>query len=875
MKLLMTSALLFLLPVTAAAEPIFQAVRVATPPVIDGDLDDPAWAMAPEITGFTQRDPDEGEPATQRTVVRIVYDDHALYVGARLEDDAQVTSRLGRRDTSIESDSFRIYLDPHLDRRSGIHLGVYASNVQYDAALYNDTNADVQWDAVWASATKITSGGWSVEMRIPFSQLRFPSRPVHTWGINMQRYISRLNEISRLVHIPKNESGFVSRFGTLTGIEAIPHRRSLELLPYTLGRADLSDLVRSDDPFRSSTDRSVDAGVDLKYAMTSNLTFTGAINPDFGQVEVDPAAVNLTQFELFFPERRPFFTEGADLFSFGFGPSDHIFGFGIGFADYFYSRRIGRTPQGTSLLFDHDIFDAPRETTILAAAKVTGRTENGWNIGILDALTDRESGRFLDRDGRIGSTAIEPRTNHLVTRLSRDLGERGRVGVLATAVNRDLDEPLKFLRREAYSGGIDGYWSFRDRGVILDWMLAGSHVRGSEEAIGRTQRSAAHYFHRPDAEHVELDPSRTSLSGYAGRLMLASQRGRWQYNVETRAHSPGLELNDIGFMSRSDAITSHAVLLYNNPERWKQTRSRSFWIGKYQNWNFDGDRINDGLSASWSTQFVNYWRLSINGNAEAEVLDDRLTRGGPVIAVPARVRLGGSFGNDTRKPVWFTTSFSSARDDLGGRTDDLSLTVNWRPADNLTLRLVPAYRERVSAGQYIRTVADPLATQTFGARYVFAEIDQRTLELTSRIDWTFTPRLSLQLYLQPFISAGSYSRFKEVARTRSTEFDVYGVDRGTISYDEVERRYFVDPDGSGAAPRFSFADPDFNFRSLRGNAVVRWEFRPGSALFLVWNENRADLAPFGELDIRRDIPATLAAPKDNVFMIKLSYWLDL
>jgi hypothetical protein len=860
---------------SAAEPPRFSAFRTAVAPVIDGNLDDPAWATAVEISGFTQREPDEGAPATQQTFVRILYDDDALYIGARLEDGGPVTSRLGRRDTSIESDSFRIFLDPHLDRRSGAHFGVYASNVQYDAVLYNDTNADPQWDAVWASATKITASGWNVEMRIPLSQLRFPDRPVHTWGINMQRYVSRLNEVSRLVHVPRTESGFVSRFALLEGIEGIRPRRSLEVLPYAAARAEMSDLVGPGNPFRDPTEQRADAGLDLKYRLTSNLTLTGTINPDFGQVEVDPASVNLTQFELFFPERRPFFTEGSNLFSFGFGTSDHIFAFGIGLADFFYSRRIGREPQATAVLAPFEIVDTPRETTILAAAKLTGRTANGWSIGVLNALTDREKGSFVGPDGAIGSTTVEPATNHLVARLSRDIGTRGRVGILTTAVNRDLEPEIEFLRSDAYTGGVDGYWSFRDRAVVLDWYLAGSHVRGSETAIARTQRAPAHYFHRPDANHLDYDPNRTSLSGYSARTMLASQQGTWQYNLEVRAHSPGFEVNDIGFLDRSDAIATHAALLYFNYDIWRGTRSRTGYVGKYQNWNFDGDLIHNGATASLTTRLMNYSSLNVNAGFDGEVMNDRLTRGGPVVASPARWRVGSSYGTDTRRPLWISASASTSRDTLGGSTNDASVSFNWRPAHNVSLRFSPAYRERLNPMQYVRTVTDPLATATYGARYVFADLDQRTVELTTRLDWTFTSRLSLQLYAQPYVSAGSYDRFKELVRPRATDYARYGVERGSLHYDPLSRRYTIDPDSSGDASSFSFTNPDFNFRSARGNAVIRWEFRPGSSLFVVWNENRAELAPLGELELDRDLPAALQAPKDNVFMIKMSYWLGL
>ncbi|MDX1582303.1 MAG: DUF5916 domain-containing protein [Thermoanaerobaculia bacterium] len=852
----------------------FLAVRAAETPVIDGKLGDEIWKSADPITGFTQRDPDEGEPASEKTTVYVAYDEDALYIAARLEDSGEITTRLGRRDNFLESDWFNVWLDPHYDRQTGVSFWVNPSNVQVDMVLFNDGWNDWDWDAVWESATEIEGSAWTVEMRIPYSQLRFPEREEHVWGVNFGRRIHRKNEDDRLVHIPKTETGFVSRFADLEGIRDVSPARSLEIVPYVVGRSDLLGTVSSDDPLRSDTEYDASAGVDLKYALSSNLTLTGTINPDFGQVEVDPAVVNLSQFEQFFPEKRPFFIEGASLFRFGQGGSNNNFGFNFFKPDFFYSRRIGRSPQTTGSI-DADYVSAPGESTILGAAKLTGKFGDGWSVGVLDALTDEESAAF-QLDGERHSRVVEPMTNYFVGRMAKEFSEKSRIGVLFTAVNRDLSHELEGeLRSDAYSGGIDGHKFFGEKDVIWEWFVGGSHVEGSEEAIAATQTSSARYYDRPDADHVELDPERTSLSGWTASTMVAKQTGNWRYNVKAAAYSPGFETNDVGFLHRSDAVTSHAALMWRRTEPDDLTRRRDWWIAKYQNWNFDGDLIDDGIYTSGSMTFNNYWYTFANAGYGWETADDRLTRGGPVARNPAGYHYNVGFGSDSRKPVFFEVWSGGSRNDQGGNSNHAGLYVTWRPTSNLSLNLVPKWSRSRDWVQYVTSVSDASKGATYGTRYVFGEIDRRTVEIGTRVDWTFSPTLSLQLYLQPFVASGDYGRFKELGRPRSLDYSVYGEDAGTIAFDDEKNLYTVDPDGAGPSSAFSFGNPDFNFRSLRGSAVLRWEFRPGSAVFFVWNENRSDVERVGDFQASRDFEAVADAPSDDVFLIKFSYWLAM
>lgn len=885
MKLTRVALSLFAMAASAAfaeepkPRPTFRAVRTQQPPVLDGDLSDPQWESAPVITGFTQREPEEGKPATQQTRVRVLYDDEAIYFGALMEDDGPPTPLLARRDSDLNNgDYIRISIDSQHDRLNGASFVVNASNVQMDMVLYNDFYDDSSWDAVWESATKIGPKGWSAEVRVPYSQLRFPEKDVHTWGFNVSRWTARLREASRLVNTPRDEPNFVSRFADLEGISGIHPSRSLEIVPYGVARSDLQS--RADNPFVDAASHRMDAGVDLKYRVSSSLTLTGTVNPDFGQVEVDPAVLNLSQFETFFPEKRPFFTEGASIFRFGNGPTHSRWGFNVNFPTFFYSRRIGRSPQGwvdaeyvdgaEGHAIEH--VDAPGETTILGAAKLTGKLGNGWTIGVLDAVTDREEAWFRAGGGGaagpiVGKQTVEPRSNYLVARAMKEYGKDSAAGFMFTSVNRALTDNLESkLRENAYFAGVDGYTLFRDKSWILDWYGGTSLVEGSEESIAAAQRSAARYYARPDAEHVDYDPSRTSLSGWASRVMLGKQKGKWRPNVQAQVLSPGFEVNDVGFVTRTDSIATHAVMHYLDTDTTKYTREINAWVGKFQNWNFDGDLTANGVGMNVFAQFKNYWSAWMWGGGQADHIDDRITRGGPAMIYRGHRYVGGGFGNDSRKKMFFQVETEQVTDDFGGTSELYILSLTYRPTPALRFSVTPRYNDLHEVAMYVTQVASPGYEPTYGQKYVFATLDQKTLDIGLRTEWTVSSRLSMQLFLQPFIASGDYSGYKHLTRARDDEFTPLDP-----QYDGDGNAYH----GGSGAGSYAFGNPDFNFRSVRGSAVVRWEFRPGSAMYVVWNENRADVAPVGDFRLRRDFGALPDAPSEDVFLVKFSYWLPV
>jgi hypothetical protein len=855
-------------------DPTVQATRARGPVSVDGRLDEGVWATAPAAHTFLQRDPLEGEPATERTELRILYDDDALYVGVRLHDRGadQIVRQLSRRDEVADTDTFSLYLDPHHDHRTGVLLEVSAAGVQRDATIDDDILLDDTWDAVWSSATTVDEGGWTVEMRIPFSQLRFPTTPGHVWGINARRSIHRKIEDDWLALVPKNETGLASRMAHLEGIENVAPGKHVELLPYVSGRAEYIAPEESGDPFNDGSRLFGNAGLDFKVGVGTGMALTGAINPDFGQVEVDPAVVNLSEYEVFFEEKRPFFTEGSQTFAnFGRSGASEYWTFYFPEPLLFYSRRIGRQPQGAT---NARFVDAPAFTTILGAAKLTGRTSGGWTVGVLDAVTGSEEARLsdgLERD-RI---QVEPLTNYFVGRAQRDLGSRGAIGFIGTAVNRRLEASSgldRVLVDQAYVGGVDGHYFLDAR---HDWVWTGGFstgtVRGSRESILRVQQAEQRYYQRPDADYVTLDPTRTSLSGWSGRTNIHKNTGNVIFDAGIWAVSPGLEVNDLGFENQTDRWGGHGMVIFRKlvPDRW--TRRRQLWISKWWTSNFGGASNGNGITAQGSVLLRNYWQLDLDALVSWDTWNDKLTRGGPETIRPGIRRGRLTVTSDTSRRFWMS-GFGELTDvNFGTWSRRFGVAVNARPWPALTLSLEPSYRRQHNVSQYLRRVEDPTATETFGARYVFGTLDQDEATIPLRLNLVFSPKLSLQLYTQVLLSAGAYPEISQLAERRTFDFPVYGRDVGTI-HRGPEGDYLIDPDGDGPAEPFLLANPDFNFKSLRVNAVLRWEFRLGSTLYVAWTQRRQNEANPGDFDLGGDAADLFRTPSDDVFVVKLAWW---
>jgi hypothetical protein len=854
-----------------------RAARARAAIKIDGHLDEGAWSLSTPATEFTQSYPNAGAPPTQKTEARILYDDAALYVGVRMFDTKpdSIAAQLARRDASgIYSDWLHVVIDSYHDRRSGFRFSVNPKGVQKDVLHSDDRNEDLNWDAVWEVATTVDSLGWTAELRIPFSQLRFGGAPKgadRLWGLQIQRDIARHSERDSWSPWTLNDAGFISYSGDLRGMVDIPTPQHLEIMPYASAKLARAPGDKA-NPFYSLNDFKGSAGADLKYGLPGGLTLTATANPDFGQVEVDPAVVNLSAFESFFPEKRPFFVEGASIFNLGRvrgGPS-------YGSQQIFYSRRIGRSPQRFA---NGDYVESPDATTILGAAKVTGKA-GGWTVGVLDAVTAEEKAHVVGDDGIRSETPVEPATNYFVTRIRRELN-RGKTIISGggTAVNRDLNDPVfkNLLRSRANVGAIDFEHQWGNRVWALTGAVAASQIAGTKQVMTNAQRSSARYYQRPDADYLDVDADRETLDGNAISLGL-NKSGVWSMGATAKQVSPGYEVNDLGFMGRVDYRNFGASGAYNNTTPGKHFRDFNIGGGTNHAFNYGGDRIWTSTYNWFNATLKNLWYFGGGAEYDPGAFDDRLTRGGPVGMQPTQYGAYLYGGTDSRKRVAYNANLSYYGDIDNGYSKDISGGVDLRPSSSVTVSIAPGITYLHNTIQYVRSVADPLATSTYGSRYVFADLFQTTISATTRVAWTLTPQLSVQLYAQPFASSGRYENFKEMAKPRTREYSVYGKSGASTiaavidpeSSDKVA--YDVDPDGSGAAPAFSIANPDFRIQSLRGNAVVRWEYRPGSAIFFVWQQERSGFEPFdGHFRTSRDVRDIFSQPS-NVFLVKATYW---
>ena len=857
-----------------ADAPRIRAGRVQGPIAIDGRLDEGSWAAAEPAAGFTQTDPAEGRPATERTEVRVLIGEDALFIGARLHDrePSKVKAALARRDDEIDSDEFDVYLDTFHDHLSGVRFRVTPGGATLDGILGSSaqgSDEDDSWDPVWESATGIDSLGWTAELKIPLSQLRYNSSPDGTWGIQFYRKILRKGEDDWFSFVPKSDVGGVSRYGHLVGL-GLQAQRRLELSPYVLARAAYAP-VTPGDPFQTGHDYHGSAGLDLKYGLTSDLTLNATVNPDFGQVEVDPAVVNLSAFETFFPEKRPFFVEGADVFRFGGIRASNSFGF----PQVFFSRRIGREPQRSLNGDDVGFLDSPTETSIRTAAKLSGRTRSGWSLGVMDAVTAGEEARYIDGAGTQVIKPVEPLTNYFVGRVRKDLrAGNSTVGLIGTAVNRDQNdsELSSLLRGKAYVVGADFTNSWSNRAWSLDGSVGVSTLSGSADAIGRTQRSSARYYQRPDAISFHYDPSRTALTGYTYQLALGKNSGEhWLGGLVYQEVSPGFESNDLGFQSEASERGVSTALEYHERKPGRVFRNWGVFPFTNHQWNFDGNLIYGSYGLIFSAHLKNFWDFQIRGDYTPPAYDDRLTRGGPLARQPAFRDVRLTLDSDIRRTTKLTANLTQSWTTAGEHQTKADLTLSVRPMPSLRVSLGPTLLLNRTLSQYVTTVTDPVAVRTFAARYVFATLGQTEVSMLTRVDWTFTPRLSLQLFLQPLISAGDFTQLKEFAAPGTYDFAIYGEDKGSVS--ATSGGTVIDPgDGGGS---FTVPEQNFTIRSLRANAVLRWEWRPGSTLFLVWQQNRDNDTAIGNLRLGRDIDALFSGgASHNILAVKASYWLS-
>jgi Domain of unknown function (DUF5916) len=855
-------------PYTPPPHKRITAARIATGSIhLDGRLDDAAWGRAAWIADFVQKMPVEGAAPSDSMRLAILYDRNALYVGARMysRDPAHIQAPLSRRDNTSQAEHLWVSFDTYHDRRTAYSFGVTASGVRMDwyHPEDNEYHLDGSFDPVWTAKAVIDSLGWTAEMRIPFSQLRFNDIPVQVWGFNADHWIPAHNEDVFWIPVPRNRTGWSSWMGELVGIAGIAPSRRIELLPYGAANATLTGRPDPADPFDDGTNLRAHGGADLKMGLGPNLTLDGTVNPDFGQVEADPAVVNLSAFEVFFDEKRPFFLEGNQLLR-GGGPN------------YYYSRRIG-APPATEVTGDY--VDLPASTTILGAGKVTGRLASGLSLGALAAVTARAYARTYDTaSARFSRLEVAPPAAYGIVRLQQEFGRNAStVGATLTAVGRDLSHGgglADVFDRQAYTGGVDAALRW-DRGAYELRASAGfSRVQGDSTALQAIQTSPVHYFQRPDARHVDLDSSRAALNGYTAELRFGKNGGgHWLYDAGAQVQSPGLELNDLGRLSSADGRALYGSLRYRETQPGPLLQNYGIGVNASAEWDFGGVRQDASTEVEVDATFHNFWSVNASAEISYPTMDHNLTRGGPLMAVPraweARLRFGNSFGART---AW-NGRLSYGADALGGQQYWVSGRLSLRPTERWELSVTPTYERQIDPRQYLTTL-DSGGPATYGQRYLFGFVDRSTLSMQLRMSYTITPEMTVELYAEPFAASGRYYGIGELVAARTNDLLEYAADTtATPSLSRDSTGGYTLRDAGGY--RRTIDNPDFNVWSFRSNLVLRWEWSAGSTLYLVWQQSRFAQDGRGRLVGPGELWDAVRAAGENFLAFKVTYWLSL
>jgi len=833
---------------------------------IDGKLDEGAWIRANWQDDFTQYEPSEGKAPGQKTYFAIILDENYIYVGFRASDlhPDSIVQRLTHRD-DIDGDIVGIQFDSYFDKRTAFSFLVNAAGVKNDFISSNDgENEDNSWDPIWLVKTSRDQAGWYAEMRIPLTQLRFEGNSEQTWGIQVARSLFRKQEMSVWQPSSKKNAGWVSQFGELKGLINLKSRKIADIMPYMVARTDRFEKEPGNPFNKSGFKNQLDGGVDGKVGLTNNLTLDFTVNPDFGQVEADPSEVNLTSFETFFQEKRPFFIEGKNILSFPlmFGDGD------LASENMFYSRRIGRRPHYEPELNDGEYLSAPDFTSILGAAKITGKTKDGLSIGVLESLTSDEFARISR--GNVTREMIEPFTNYTIGRVQKDFDKGNTMlGGMITSVNRNLqEEQLNYLHKTAVTGGLDFIHKWHNKDWEFDLSSYFSRVEGSTEAISNTQKSWIHGFQRPDATHLSFDSTRTSLMGQGGKIMIAKFGGKLKFMAATAWKSPGLELNDVGYMRQADNILEVIWVGYRIYEPFSIFRNMNLNINQWTEWNFAGELTGPGGNFNAHTQFKNYWRLDFGTNYNGEGLSIAELRGGPALKVTGTKNIWAGIESNEQKKLTAGVEFMGLEGNFKNSKSiyNYSVSLGYRPSKSLKFTVSPAFTMNNDELQYV-TQEDYAATTD----YLFARINQKTLSASLRINYNITPDLSLEYWGQPFLSSGKYSEFKRITDGRASNY----IDRfsllspNELGYVEADEQYQVK--GQDGTALYDFDQPDFNIKEFLSNMVARWEYRPGSSVYLVWSQTRHQSIANGGFDFRNDFTDLFDNKPYNVFLLKISY----
>ncbi len=842
---------------------------------IDGIVNETAWIFVSDSTNFIQRDPMEGEPSTQKTDFSILYDTENLYVAIRAltDDNSTIKGILSRRDIESPSDWVYVSIDSYNDNRTAFEFGLNPVGVKRDLRRFDDENRDVNWDANWEGKSSIDENGWYAEFKIPFRELRFDNNDSKTWGFQIHRYIAENNEEAYWSFWPKDENGYVQHYGDLKGLNNIPNQKRIYLMPYVTSSYTKADYLRN--PVHPNTyNYGNNIGLDAKIGITNNLTFDLTVNPDFGQVEADPAELNLSAFESYFREKRPFFVEGGNIFNFnlGLGDGDNSSN------SLFYTRRIGRSPHHYASN-DNGYETNPTATKILSAGKLSGKTSSGWSVGILDAVTAKETGTIKFEDGTPTITeTVEPLTNYFVSRIQKDLNEGSTtIGGIFTATNRQIDDDhLDYLHSKAYTGGIDFDHYMFDNKYEIEGAFSFTDVYGTEEAILETQTSSRHYFQRP-AKHLNVDSTATNLKGFSHKLAFSKIRGEhWRWALGEWAFSPGFETNDLGFNRQSDSQVGFIWAQYRQDDPGKYIRRHSTNFNIWGGSTFGRENTGNGGNVNGNLTFMNYWRVGSGIGYNLPGYHTTATWGGPAIKTDSRINFWAHLSSDDRKDV--NVSFFVNKGENGSDThwSGFSPNINWRPTQNFSFSANIGYNQMHDSWAFWSDYEALEDLQTGQNDYLMVEMDQTTISATIRLDLTLTPNLSIQYYGSPFITAGKYNNFKKLINPDGEKFTdrFLEYDQSVQQYDSQNEVWEIDYDSDGIV-NYEMSNLDFNYKQFNSNLVIRWEYKTGSALYLVWSQGASDYIENGAFNYSKDLKNLFKADIENVVLLKFSYLLNI
>ena len=838
---------------------IYNTTRLTTArPTIDGVLNDECWKTGEWAGDYTQWIPKEGAKPTQPTQLKIMYDDKNLYVALRAFDNepSKISRKAGRRD-ELTGDMMGVTFDSYHDHRTGFEFIVTASGQKVDDILTNPMVTDMNWNAVWYAKTGMEDSAWVAEFEIPLSQLRYSSEHDQVWGLHAWRWLDRLSEESDWEIQSSTGPGMLYQFGEIHGIKGLPKSQRIEIMPYALGKLKTFEKVPQNPYAKNGNSVLGSFGLDAKIGISSNFTADLTINPDFGQVESDPSVMNLTAFETFYEEKRPFFLEG-----------ENIFQFELGDASLFYSRRIGHAPVYRPGLGSNEFLKYPDNTSILGAIKISGKSSDGLAIGVLQSLTANENA-LLFSGGKERKIRVEPLTNYTVARVQQDYNEGNTVlGGIVTSTNRFINNPyLEFLNQNAFSGGIDFLHQWNDKEFYLDTKLIASTINGSTDAISNLQLSSARYFQRPDAGYLKYDSTRTQLSGQGGRMKIGKgSKGLWRYSCELNWRSPGLDLNDMGYMQSADIVSEETELSYFVNKPVSIFRTYSVGLHQSNNWDYGMNYLHSGLFFTSSWEFLNRWGISPSVHYLTEGLHNSMLRGGQSMLLPSQWEGTLSIYSDHSKK--FHAGINADRSVAGNdnyTNTTLGINATVIPVNVLKISASLNYSENEDNLQYVET-----KILNGSNTYILAHLSQKTLGATFRIDYNISPELSIQYYGSPFASVGEYSALKEVTNPKAPEYAARFMLLNTSLSNNV---YKVE--AHNGTPAYSVNNPDFTFNQFRSNLVFRWEYKPGSQIFLVWGNERTDWQNESNEKVGKALTRLSKVLPNNIFQIKLNYWFSL